>query len=58
MNQQNLMPRQTQPIDRISVGQLPAGQAETNSHSVVLPSDLATRQCNEFLCSYDGDDAE
>jgi hypothetical protein len=53
-----LMPLQVKPINRISSGQLSLERSEANGMAAVLPSDLATRTCTEYLCSYDGDDAD
>jgi bacteriocin leader peptide (microcyclamide/patellamide family) len=69
MDLQNLMPQQSQPISRITSGQMPTELAELSEEvlatadssfsSDVLPSyggPTATRcACR---CSYDGDDAE
>lgn len=49
-------PLQVKPINRITSGQLLLEQFEANGMAAVLPSDLATRTCTEYLCSYDGDD--
>ena len=69
MNKQNLMPQMTQPVNRITTGQLSEELAELseealsqlgedalNSSSVQAAGYAATsRKCG---CSYDGDDAE
>ncbi len=67
MEKKNLMPQQAQPIERITTGQLPDVLAElseealygdTSSSASVLPN----RHCDvcgvNYICSYDGDDAE
>ena len=56
MNQLKLMPLQVKPINRITSAQLPVERFEANGIAAVLPSDLATRICTEYLCSYDGDE--
>ena len=56
MNQLKLMPLQVKPINRITIAQLPLERFEANGIAAVLPSDLATRTCTEYLCSYDGDE--
>lgn len=56
MNQLKLMPLQVKPINRITIAQLPLERFEANGIAAVLLSDLATRTCTEYLCSYDGDE--
>jgi hypothetical protein len=56
MNQLKLMPLQVKPINRITSAQLPLERFEANGIAAVLLSDLATRTCTEYLCSYDGDE--
>ncbi|MCT7966928.1 DUF5837 family protein [Laspinema sp. D1] len=56
MDKKNISPNPLQPIDRVPSGQLPIERSEANGMAAILPSDLATRTCTEFLCSYDGDD--
>ncbi|WP_416236369.1 DUF5837 family cyanobactin class RiPP [Spirulina sp. CCNP1310] len=55
MDKKNITPNPQQPVDRVPTGQLPIERSEANGMSA-MPSDLATRTCTEFLCSYDGDD--
>ncbi|MEI2419337.1 MULTISPECIES: DUF5837 family cyanobactin class RiPP [Limnospira] len=55
MDKKNISPNPQQPVDRVPTGQLPIERSEANGMSA-MPSDLATRTCTEFLCSYDGDD--
>lgn len=59
MDRQNLLPHQTQPIQRTTVGQLPTELAELSEETLggVTP---ASRVCPPCLCqcSYDNDVAE
>jgi len=65
-----LMPQATQPVNRITTGQLPTELAELSEEALQLHGDdlgdsfvLPARQgvlrnCDPRACSYDGDDAE
>lgn len=64
MNKKNITPNPTQPVERISTGQLASALAELSEDSLisqVLPSfgqpDWVQQRYPD-LCSYDGDDAE
>lgn len=66
MDLPNLLPQQTQPIQRTTAGQLPADLAElseenlfhSHSSSCVLPSIGDLGKCSSYYCSYEGDEAE
>jgi bacteriocin leader peptide (microcyclamide/patellamide family) len=62
MNNQNLMPNQAQPIDRITTGQLPSALAEL-SEEMLQGTDFGAEVTAAFVgipCvpSFDGDDAD
>ncbi len=74
MNKKNLVPQQTQPVNRIITGQLSTDIAElseevlSNTAGASASIDTGIRIGNEngsacfspvpWICSYDGDDAE
>jgi bacteriocin leader peptide (microcyclamide/patellamide family) len=62
MNNQNLMPNQAQPIDRITTGQLPSALAELSEEMLQgtdFGSDVTASICLiPCMPSFDGDDAE
>lgn len=70
MDNQNMMPYQAQPINRISSGQLPVELTELSEEALFqlgVSSDerasssssvLASIACSVCYCSYDGDNAE
>lgn len=64
MNKKNITPNPTQPVERISTGQLPSALAELSEDSLisqVLPSfgePVWVQKLYPELCSYEGDDAE
>jgi bacteriocin leader peptide (microcyclamide/patellamide family) len=62
MNNQNLMPNQAQPIDRITTGQLSSALTEL-SEEMLQGTDFGAEVTAAFACvpcapSFDGDDAE
>ena len=63
----NLMPQASQPVNRISTGQLPAELAELSEEALSQLGEDASnsasvlasgKMCGACRCSYDGDDAE
>jgi len=69
----NLMPQASQPVNRISTGQLPAELAELSEEALSQLGEDASKisassyassscgissSCGMIACSYDGDDAE
>jgi len=69
MAHQNLMPIASQPINRISSGQLPSELAELSEEALSQQDDASNNSSSSVvasiarntclcLCSYDGDDAE
>lgn len=66
MDLQNLLPHQTQPIQRTTTGQLPTELTELREEALsdgsivptIVCADGVTCGCGWCGCSYDGDDAE
>ena len=68
MDNQNLMPIASQPVNRITTGQLPAELAELSEEALSQLGEEASSSasvlasigcyCADLQCSYDGDDAE
>ena len=64
MNKKNITPNPTQPVERISTGQLASALAELSEDTLIsqvlpsfgLPDYL--QKLAPYLCSYEGDDAE